>query len=108
MLRMVRAPGYKVTSRGPSVIGGLALLGAAPFAILTAYFYAARAGHFHSQVTDVVALATSILAGLAGLWVLPLRRLVRGVLTLPYVIGLTVLAFFYSLPFVCAYFGDCL
>ena len=97
-----------MSSKAARVAGGVGLLLVGPFLVLTAYFYAARAGHWHSRDSDTAFWLTSMVVGLAGLWVLPLRRLVRAGLTLPYVLIASVLSFLYSAPFVCALFGDCL
>jgi hypothetical protein len=43
-----------------------------------------------------------------GVWITPLTRIHRALATLPYIAIATVATFFYSIPLVCAFFGDCL
>jgi hypothetical protein len=86
----------------------VALLAAAPFAVLTLFFYVARAGWIDRVSNFLLAVATGAFVGLVGLWLSPIRRWERAAFTIPYVMVLIALMFIYSIPFECAFFGDCL
>jgi hypothetical protein len=53
-------------------------------------------------------LASSVLVGVAGVWLLPIKRLYRAVVSLPYGLAAAAATLMQAFPLVCAYFGDCL
>ena len=94
-----------------SVIVGaasLSLITLAPFAVPTACFFIERASHWHSQYLELSSLVAGVIVGAFGVWLWPMKRLWRILLTVPYIVVIAVLSFVYSLWWVCGLFGDCL
>jgi hypothetical protein len=79
-----------------------------PFVVVWGLFYLEHLSPWHSQVAELLFLIAGVAVGIVGVWLLPIKRLVRALLTVPYAIVMAVAAWFSSLPLVCAYFGDCL
>lgn len=94
--------------RRPRLFVGIALMAVAPFLLLTGYFFAGRAGGWHSNQTDTISWGVSVAVGCAGLAIIPVGRILRVALAIPYVGLLSVGLFIYSAPIVCGFFGDCL
>jgi hypothetical protein len=63
---------------------------------------------WHSQLAEMLFIVAGVALGDIGVWLLPIRRRFRGLLTVPYIPVIAVAAWFSALPVVCAYFGDCL
>ncbi len=98
----------KGSSRATAAIVGLALLATAPFAVMQGLLSAEHASGWHSQDAELIFWVASVSVGLIGVWLLPIRKLFRAMVTVPYIALMAVATWISSLPAVCAYFGDCL
>jgi hypothetical protein len=62
---------------------------------------------WHSQPAELCFEIVALAVGLSGLWILPIKRVHRALLSVPYVFFMFAWTFMLALPLVCAYFGDC-
>jgi len=95
-------------SNARTILGWLGAI-VAPFAVITAHLFLSRQPVYEwSVASDYIALVLAIAVGSAGLLIAirsPMRRLVGCVV---YACVTAFVLFWYSLPFVCSTFGDCL
>lgn len=79
-----------------------------PFAVLWTLLYLQHVSSWHSQDAELFSWIASLAAGAVGICLLPIKRLYRALIVVPYVAAMAVATFMFSLPFVCGWFGDCL
>jgi hypothetical protein len=87
---------------------GLGLLTLAPFAVAIGLVFIEHLSPWHSGTAELVFIIVGVAVGVSGICLLPIKRLFRGLLIVPYAPATAAATWFSLLPFVCAYFGDCL
>jgi hypothetical protein len=95
-------------SRSAAALTGIGLLVIGPFAVVHGLLFLEHASPWHSQLAELLFVITGVALGAVGIWLLPVRRLFRGLLMVPYVALMAIATWVSALPTVCAYFGDCL
>jgi hypothetical protein len=60
------------------------------------------------EPAELFAWVASIVVGVAGVWLLPIKRLPRALLTIPYVPTAAWMTLTYWLGSVCSFYGACL
>jgi hypothetical protein len=88
-------------------IASIGLLAAGPFVVLFFLLTVEHTSRWHSQPVEACFIMAALATGLAGVWMLQIKRVYRALLTAPYVVVMLPAIFVSGLPFVCAYFGDC-
>jgi uncharacterized membrane protein YgaE (UPF0421/DUF939 family) len=87
---------------------GTGLLTIGPFVVVIGLVFLEHLSPWHSQFAELFFVVVGVGVGIIGVLVLPIKRLVRGALIVPYAAATVVATWVSLLPFVCAYFGDCL
>jgi hypothetical protein len=81
---------------------------AGPFAILAAYISLAGKGGERPENGDLMAMAASLFAGLAAIWLTRQSLAVKWIATAAYVPIIGTGLFVWALIWACSYHGDCL
>jgi hypothetical protein len=85
----------------------MVLLGPGPFVLITGYLDAARQGFGGPESMVMLMWLSSVAVGLIGLWLLPLSRRWRLILTAPYTLLMTALTCVYGFIYTCAFLHAC-
>jgi hypothetical protein len=94
-------------SNGAAIVGGIVLVGPGPFVLITGYLHAARHGFIGPESLIMLIWVGSVVIGLIGLWLLPLGRRWRLILTPPYAFVMTALTCFYGFIYTCDFLHQC-
>ena len=95
-------------SRSSTALAALGLLTVGPFVVVQGLLFLEHKSPWHSQEAEILFIITGVVIGVLGVWLLPIMRRSRGLLTVPYVLLMAVWMWFSALPAVCSYFGDCM
>ena len=95
-------------SRTTAAFAGIGLLAIAPFVVVQSLLFLEHVSPWHSQAAELTFVFAGVALGVVGLCLLPIRRLLRVLLVVPYIAFMTAAAWVSALPAVCGYFGDCL
>lgn len=63
--------------------------------------------NFHSGPGQIWGLVVALGVGVAGLWLMPIRRVYRALLTVPYLAVIPFAAGVIALPILCGWYGVC-
>src|SRR4051812_22276788 len=95
-------------SRRAFSLTGIGLAAAGPFVVVQGLLFLESQNPWHSQGAEMLFAIAGVAAGVVGVWLLPITRRFRGLLTVPYALLMAAATWFSALPTVCGYFGDCL
>lgn len=94
--------------RPAAAIIGIVTLAVGPFALAWGGVFLEHLSPWHSQLAELLFVIAGVVIGVIGVWLLPIKRLYRGLLTGPYVVAMALAILFSLVPLVCGFFGDCL
>jgi hypothetical protein len=94
-------------SRPGGAIAGIVLLTAGPFAGLGGLLFLKYLSPWRSEEAALLFWAAGLVVGVLGLWLLPVKRLYRALLSVPYAAGMALATMPFALMLACRYFGDC-
>ncbi len=84
-------------------------LAVVPFVVLTFYLLFSRwPQRVFTEISDQIAFVSSVVFGCVFLLCLPINKWIRVIATVLYVPLMTSAVFWYTLYFVCYFFGDCI
>ncbi len=95
-------------SRLAATLTAFGLLTLGPFALVQGLLFLEHKSPWHSQEAELLFVITGVAIGVLGLWMMPIGRRSRGLLTAPYALLMAAATWFSALPTVCSYFGDCM
>ena len=100
---------FKGVSRLKNLIPAILLLSFGPLAVgLTCESLDPGLGrNLHPGPGQISELILALAVGVAGLWLLPIRRLYRAILTVPYLALAPFLVGIIAVPITCGWYGVC-